>query len=308
MIFETRDLVKSYGATRALAGVNLAVAGSGVVGLLGPNGAGKTTLVEILEGLRLPSSGQVSVLGLDPAREAQALRERLGVQLQSTFLPPELTPLETARLFGGFFRRALPAREVLALVGLEAKAKSRNHTLSGGQQRRLAIALALVNDPELVILDEPTSGLDPLARREIHGDIAALRERGRTVLFTTHYIEEAEQLCDRVIFLVAGRVVADGSPFELVSRAGGTSHLWIAVEGELDPAPLAAAGAQAEGREGEYHRFATQDPSAALVALAELLQSRRARLLDIRMKRPNLESLYLELVGAPDEAGQGGAR
>jgi ABC-2 type transport system ATP-binding protein len=297
VIVEVQDLVKDYGEVQALRGIGLKIEAGGIVGLLGPNGAGKTTLVEILEGLRTPTSGRVSVLGFDPAREPRALRERLGVQLQSIALPQDLNPLETLVLFAGFFGRSLPPRKVLERVGLADRARSRNRTLSGGQMRRLAIGVALVSDPELVILDEPTSGLDPVARRELHAQIRDLRAAGRTVLLTTHAIDEAEELCDRVILLKDGTVVADGTPFELVSRAGGTSTLWIAVEGELDPAPLLAAGAVAQGREGDYHRFQTPDPTAAILALGDLLRDRRVTLVDLRMKRPDLENVYLDLMG-----------
>ncbi|HZF13043.1 MAG TPA: ABC transporter ATP-binding protein [Thermoanaerobaculia bacterium] len=296
LIIEVFDLVKDYGEVRALRGLRLGIERGGIVGLLGPNGAGKTTLVEILEGLRTPTSGRVSVLGFDPTREPRALRERLGVQLQSTALPPELSPIETLSLFAAFFGRSLPPRGVLEQVGLADKARSRNRSLSGGQQRRLAIGIALVSDPELVILDEPTSGLDPLARREVHARIRDLREAGRTVLLTTHQIDEAEALCDRVILLKDGVVVADGTPFELVSRAGGSSILWIAVEGELAFAPLLAVGAVAQGREGAYHRFSTPDPTAAILALGELLREQKTTLVDLRMKRPDLEDVYLDLM------------
>jgi ABC-2 type transport system ATP-binding protein len=297
LIIEVEQLTKDYGSVRALKGISFSVNSGGVVGLLGPNGAGKTTLVETIEGLRSPTSGRVSVLGLDPTRQASELKERIGVQLQATALPLELTPIETLRMYGSFFRRSLAPAQVLAIVGLADQARQRNSGLSGGQRQKLAIALALVNDPELVILDEPTAGLDPVARREIHARIADMRTSRRTVLFSTHYIEEAESLCDRVIILRAGEIVADGSPFELLSRASGASTLWLAVEGELDPAPLIGAGASVRGREGEYHCFATPDPRAAILALAELLRDGRINLLDLRMKRPNLEDVYVELTG-----------
>ncbi|HYY94280.1 MAG TPA: ABC transporter ATP-binding protein [Pyrinomonadaceae bacterium] len=297
MIIEVERLTKDYGGVHALKGVSFCVEAGGVIGLLGPNGAGKTTLVETIEGLRTPTSGRVSVLGLDPVRQSSALKEQIGVQLQATALPLELTAAETVRLYGSFFCKSLAPAEALEAVGLEGQARQRNSRLSGGQRQRLAIALALVNDPRLIILDEPTAGLDPVARREIHARIADMRKSNRTVLFSTHYIEEAEGLCDRVIILRAGEMVADGSPFDLLARASGTSTLWISVEGELDPRPLLAAGASDRGREGEYHRFATPDPRAAILALAELLRDSRVNLLDLRMKRPNLEDVYVELTG-----------
>ena len=289
-------LTRRYGETLALNDVAFDIAAGGVTALLGPNGAGKTTLVETLEGLRVPTSGTVRVLGLDPAREARALRERLGVQLQATAVPLDLTPLETLRLFGAFFRKSLPPGEVLKRMRLTEQARVRNSALSGGQRQRLAVAIALVNDPELVILDEPTSGLDPAARRELHRDIAEMKASQRTVLLSTHYIEEAEKLCDRVILLRAGQVVADGSPARLIEDAGA-AELSIVLAGTFDPAPLLTAGAVAREREGDRQRFTAADPDSATAALAEVLRTPGAKLVDVRMKRPSLEDVYLQLVG-----------
>jgi len=293
-------LEKSYETTQALKGVTLHIESGGIVGLLGPNGAGKTTLVEILEGLRVPTNGRVSVLGLDPRRDAGALKERLGAQLQSTAIQPDLTPTEVLRIYSTFYRRPVPVRDVLERVGLSSKAGTLTRNLSGGQRQRLALAMALIHDPELLILDEPTTGLDPGARRALHDLIRSLRAQGRSVIITTHYIEEAEQMCDRVIVLRAGEVVADGTPFELLQRAGGTSTLWIACSGPFDPSPLIAAGGTEQGREGEHVRFVTRDPAAAIVALGDMLRHQGLTLTDLRMKRPTLEDVYLELVGESD--------
>jgi ABC-2 type transport system ATP-binding protein len=297
MIIETHDLSKQYGGTVALKGINLSIEAGGVVGLLGPNGVGKTTLVETFEGLRAPSSGRISVLGLDPLRQARLLKERIGVQLQSTSLPEDLTPFETLRLFGAFFNKSLEPAEVLERVGLTAKIKSRNHTQSGGQRQRLAIAMALVNDPELLILDEPTSGLDPVSRREIHSYITDQRASKRTVLLSTHYIEEAEKLCDRVIIMRAGEVVADGSPSDLVSQSTGATTLSMVLGGEFDPTPLLRAGASNVRTEGGKRHFTASDPKAALLALSELLRSSDASVIDLQMKRRSLEDIYLDLMG-----------
>jgi len=297
VIIEIESLTKDYGSTKALKGVSLRIEAGGIVGLLGPNGAGKTTLVEIIEGLREPTAGRLSVLGLDPVRNARVLRERIGVQLQSTSLPQELTPEETLRVFGAMYGKALRPKDILQRIGFAAEAKKRNSALSEGQRRRLAIGMALINDPELIILDEPTSGLDPVARREMHDLFSSLRDSERTVLLTTHYIEEAEALCDRVIMLRSGEIVADGSPFELVVKAGGTSTIWFTVQGDFDPAPLLQTGATPRGREGDYLRFSTPDPTAAILALGEALRSRRATLTDLRMRRPTLEDVYLDLMG-----------
>ncbi len=291
------ELVKDYGRQRALAGVSFELAAGGVVGLLGPNGAGKTTLVEILEGLRTPTAGRARVFGLDPEREAREIRRRIGVQLQATALPADLTVREVLALYAAFYPRTRPMAEVLEQVELAGKERAQTRTLSGGERQRLALALALQHDPELVLLDEPTAALDPMARRGVHAIVERLRAAGKTVLLTTHYIEEAEKLCDRVLMIRAGRVVADGTPFDLVARAAGQSTLWLAVEGELDRAPLAAAGALFQGREGEHLKFTTRDPAATVIALGDLLRGSSARLTDLRLKRPTLEDVYLELMG-----------
>jgi ABC-2 type transport system ATP-binding protein len=314
---EVRSLRKSYGDVEALRGIDLSIAGgpstgSGparaesraggqIVGLLGPNGAGKTTLVEILEGLRAASSGSVSVLGLDPAAAPAVLRARIGVQLQTTAFIPELTVTETLKLYAALYPRALAPAAVLGQVDLEVKGKALVRTLSGGQRQRLALALAMLHDPDLFILDEPTSGLDPLARRQIHDILRALRDRGKTVLISSHYLDEIEALADRVIILSQGAVVADGTPLELLSRAAGASTLWLAIAGDVDPARL-VPGAAFEGPDGPLFRYRTADPTAAIVGLADSLRGSGARLEDLRLKRPSLEDVYLQLVGTADRA------
>ncbi|MGE0640035.1 MAG: ABC transporter ATP-binding protein [Thermoanaerobaculia bacterium] len=292
-----RDLVKEYGTLRALRGVSLEIEGGGAVGLLGPNGAGKTTLVEILEGLREPTSGSATVLGFDPARQARALRLRIGVQLQATALPQELRIGEVLSLYAALYPKTLPPGEVLESVGLTGKERAVVRNLSGGERQRLALALALLHDPELLLLDEPTAALDPVARRGVHTIVEDLVERGKTVLLTTHYIEEAEKLCRRVIMIRHGEIVADGSPFDLVGRAAGLSTLWVEVDGPFDPAPLVAAGARPQGEEGRHRRFQVADPGAAIVALGDLLRAQGGHLVDLRLKRPTLEDVYLELMG-----------
>jgi len=297
MTIVLEQLRKSYGDTHALQGVDLDIAQGGVVGILGPNGAGKTTLVEILEGLRQPSSGRVEVLGLDPGRQSEELKRRIGVQLQSTAMPLDLTARELLELYAAFYTRTLPVADVLKRVGLDSKSKALVRNLSGGQRQRLALGIALIHDPELLILDEPTSGLDPAARRALHEVIRDYNTAGNSVILTTHYIEEAEVLCDRVIVMREGRVVADGSPFELVGHAEGASTMWIAFSGQFDRTPLEAAGATHQGLEGDHHRFSTRDPAAVIVALGEMLRTQKVTLTDLRMKRPTLEDVYLELVG-----------
>lgn len=311
-IVDVQGLTKAYGENFALHGLDLAWGGGGILGLLGPNGAGKTTLVEILEGLRAPTSGRVSVLGLDPARATRDLKERIGVQLQATAIPEGLTVREVVSLYAAFYRRSLPVARVLQAVDLEEKADAPTRFLSGGQRQRVALAMALVHDPELILLDEPTTGLDPVARRALYAIIQRLKGEGRSILLTTHYIEEAELLCDRVVVVRKGRIAADGTPFDLVGRASGVSTLWIAVDGTLDPAPLVAAGcvpsgsdgangngggAASGGAGGSHSKFTTKDPTAAVLALGDVLRAQGLRLLDVRMKRPTLEDVYLELVG-----------
>jgi len=313
-VIDVRGLKKSYGAVHALRGVDLTIDATGqIVGLLGPNGAGKTTFVEILEGLRTASSGTVSVLGLDPARAPGALRARLGVQLQSTAFMNELTVAETLRLYASLYpagrlNAATSAASVLQRVDLESKAKALVRTLSGGQRQRLALAMAMLHDPDLYILDEPTSGLDPLARRQIHDIMLSLKRDGRTILISSHYLDEIEMLADRVIILSAGQVVADGTPLELLARAAGASTLWLDVSSVADPSRLVPQ-ATFEGRDGGLLRYRTSDPTAAIVGLADSLRASGARLADLRLKRPSLEDVYLQLIdGGPSQraAAEGG--
>ncbi len=302
---DVRALTKSYGAVHALRGIDLTIDSTGqIIGLLGPNGAGKTTLVEILEGLRTASSGTVTVLGLDPMHATAALRARLGVQLQSTAFLTELTVLETLRLYaalypepvGSAFRR-LDSRlgAVLERVDLQAKAKAVVRTLSGGQKQRLALAMAMLHDPDLYILDEPTSGLDPIARRQIHDILLALKRDGKTILLSSHYLDEIEALADRVIILSAGLIVADGTPLQLLARSAGASTLWLEVSGVDDPSRLLPQAAF-EGRDGAMFRYRTADPTAAIVGLADSLRASGSTLVDLRLKRPSLEDVYLELI------------
>ena len=304
---DVHALRKSYGAVHALRGIDLTIQGCGqIVGLLGPNGAGKTTLVEILEGLRPATSGTVTVMGLDPAHAAGALRARLGVQLQTTAFMQDLTLLETLKLYGALYPRTMAPADVLARVDLREKAKALVRTLSGGQQQRLALAMAMLHDPDLYILDEPTSGLDPMARRQIHDILGALKQNGKTILISSHYLDEIETLADRVVILSAGEIVADGTPLELLARAAGTSTLWLAVQGNVDAERLVPQ-ATFEGLDGNLFRYRTADPTAAIVGLAESLRVSGARLDDLRLKRPSLEDVYLQLIGDPTDVATGTA-
>src|SRR5688572_10641810 len=311
---DVRGLKKSYGEVHALRGLDLIIERTGqIIGLLGPNGAGKTTFVEILEGLRTATAGTVSVLGLDPATAPGALRARLGVQLQTTAFMNELNVVETLRLYSALYPesgrlKAASTKEgidaALARVDLKDKARALVRTLSGGQRQRLALAMAMLHDPDLYILDEPTSGLDPIASRQIHEILLGLKRDGKTILLSSHYLDEIEMLADRVIILSAGQVVADGTPLELLARAAGTSTLWLEVTSDDDPSRLMPQ-ATFEGRDGAMLRYRTSDPTAAIVGLADSLRASGAQLNDLRLKRPSLEDVYLQLIMHPTTQSPG---
>jgi ABC-2 type transport system ATP-binding protein len=271
-----RDLRKSYGDVEALRGISFEVAEGEVFGLLGPNGAGKTTTVEILEGYRLRDAGEVSVLGHDPGTAPQALRERIGVVLQQTELTPVLTVREIHRLFAGYYEHPRDVDEVIALVGLEEKRNARVKTLSGGQKRRLDLGIALVGDPDLVFLDEPTTGFDPAARRSAWEMIRALRLLGKTILLTTHYLDEAQQLADRVAVIHAGAIIGLGTPAELI---GNTRRTEIRYR-----------------QNGEQVVIETDDPTRILNELTSEALAAGHDLGDLEVRRPSLEDVYLELV------------
>jgi ABC-2 type transport system ATP-binding protein len=298
LMVQCENLHKRYGKLEALAGVSFAIKKGEVFGLLGPNGAGKTTTIEILEGLRQPDEGSVRVCGLDPAKESETLKERIGAQLQATVLPDKIRVDEAVRLFTSFYSQKASLEILLDRFGLAEKRHSFFENLSGGQKQRLALALSLVNDPELVFLDEPTVGLDVQLRRDIHAMIQKLREDGRTVLLTTHYIEEAEQLCDRVAIIDRGRLVALGSPRELVKKAGQGTRLEIRLSHPVSPARLNQLDAILDCRETDGTYFLHANPPAqAVVSLIRFLEAEGNTLLDMHIARPSLEDIFVEMTG-----------
>jgi ABC-2 type transport system ATP-binding protein len=297
-VIAVTDLRKSYGALRAVDGVSFSVAPGEIFGLLGPNGAGKTTTIEILEGLRKPDSGEARVLGIDVVHQAGALKERIGVQLQTAALYPELTVRELIRLFGSFYRRSLPPDQLIAQLGLEERAGAVSKELSGGQRQRLTIALALVNDPELIFLDEPTTGLDPQGRRSLWERIEQLRGEGRSILLTTHYMDEAEVLCDRVAIMDHGRILEMGTVGELVGRHFSERTVRFESRPQLTDAALAALrGVSRVSHENGEVVLLTGDVPRTIGGLLELGDSLNVEGLDIAVRRPTLEDVFLELTG-----------
>jgi len=298
ILVHAEGLEKSYGEVHALRGVTFEIRKGEVFGLLGPNGAGKTTAIEILEGLRQPDSGRVSVCGLDPSRESAALKERIGAQLQATVLSDKIRVEEALGLFQGFYARTTSSEALLERFGLVEKRHTFYEHLSGGQKQRLALALALVNDPELVLLDEPTVGLDASVRRDIYDLIEQFRTDGRTVLLTTHYIEEAERLCDRVAIMDRGKVVALGTPRELVQRSGQGTRLEVRLSKSETADSLKQLDGVLDVRETGGLYFVHAQPAAkAIVALIRYLETRENTLLDLHISQPSLEDVFVEMTG-----------
>jgi ABC-2 type transport system ATP-binding protein len=279
---EVSGLRKAYGNLEAVRGVDFAIEEGEVFGLLGPNGAGKTTTVEILEGYRERDAGEVRVLGQDPRRAGADFRERIGVVLQQSEMWPNLTVRETHAIFAGYYRTPRDVDEVVALVGLEEKAGARVKSLSGGQKRRLDLGIALVGDPDLVFLDEPTTGFDPQARRAAWEMIRSLRSLGKTVLLTTHYLDEAEQLADRVAVMRAGQIVRVGTPRELT-----TTELQTEIRYRQN---------------GEEVLVQTDEPTRVLAELTSAAVARGEELEGLQVRRPSLEEVYLALTAGEEEA------
>ncbi len=299
-----RDLRKSYGNVEAVRGVSFTIQPGEIFGLLGPNGAGKTTTVECLVGLREPDSGELEVCGVDARRNPREVKQKIGVALQTTSLQDKITPREALRLFGSFYRDRVAPEALIERFALTEKADACFDTLSGGQRQRLAIALAFVNRPQLVFLDEPTTGLDPQSRRELHAAIARMKADGYTVLFTTHYLDEAEHLCDRVAIVDRGRIVAEGRPRELIAQSSAVQSVTLVTSRPLDRAKLAALpGVSDVVAEGTESRFQTSNANVTLGALTAWLAESRTEVVELKVKKASLEDVFLKLTREESRAG-----
>jgi len=295
-----RGLRKSYGNFEAVKGIDFEVHPGEVFGLLGPNGAGKTSTVEILEGLRPRSAGEVSVLDFDPDRQKKQLKDRIGACLQATNLPDKITVREALDFFGSLYSRKADPETLLKRLQLWDKKDAGYATLSGGQKQRLALALALINDPQMLFLDEPTTGLDPQVRLEIRDLIEELRADKRTILMTTHYIEEAERLCDRVAIMDAGQIIAIGTPRELQERSANQSSIEIRLKQPLTDSALPqwAESIRSIVSEDRLHvTVYSKRPARTLVEMVKWIDSNGFELDDVRLSRPTLEDVFIELTG-----------
>jgi ABC-2 type transport system ATP-binding protein len=297
---QVEALTKNYGGLSAVKGIDFQVRAGEVFGMLGPNGAGKTTTVEILEGLRTRSGGRVSVLGCDPEVQTRQLKDRVGVCLQSTNLQEKLKVSEAMELFAAFYTRTVDGDQLLKRLQLWEKRDTQYARLSGGQKQRLALALAMLNDPQVLFLDEPSAGLDPQARLEIHQLVLDLRREQRTILLTTHYIEEAEKLCDRVAIVDEGRIVAIGTPREIQEKA--LAHATIEIElaaplGDLALPHWPEADHVTVDQTRMKIAVTTHRPARIVVAMVKWLDENGVELADIRIKRPSLEDAFIELTG-----------
>jgi len=294
------NLVKRYGPVEAVRGVGFDVHAGEIFGLLGPNGAGKTTTVECVIGLRRPDQGTIEIDGIDALAQPDRTKQRIGAQLQATALQDKITPREALRLFGSFYDRRADVRSLIDRFALSEKADAPFESLSGGQRQRLALALAFVNDPAVLFLDEPTSGLDPQSRRELHESIRQMRAEGRAILLTTHYIAEAHDLCDRIAIIDRGRIVATGSPAELISASKAQPVIVVHISGALEPARLSALPAVREvAQDNGAWRIKTADVSRTIIELVKLLEAGGNDLLDVSIQRPSLEDVFIELTGGP---------
>jgi ABC-2 type transport system ATP-binding protein len=293
-----RELVKNYGPVMAVRGVSFDVADGEIFGLLGPNGAGKTSTLECVIGLRRPDAGVVEVCGFNTFSQPREIKERIGAVLQATALQDKIRCREALKLFASFYRNRVPIDELLVKFSLVEKANARYETLSGGQKQRLALALALVNNPEFLLLDEPTAGLDPQSRRELHTVIRRMKDDGRTVLLTTHYIEEAELLCDRIAIIDHGVLIAEGTPRDLTARAKAPPRI-VFKTARQSPAEQLARLAGVSSVEGstDGRVLDTLRPGDTIIDLVKYLERENNELLDLHIQKPSLEDVFIELTG-----------
>jgi ABC-2 type transport system ATP-binding protein len=301
LAIQVSGLKKSYGDFEALRGIDLEVGHGEVFALLGPNGAGKTTAVEIMEGHRTRSAGGVSVLGFDPSSGSKAFKERIGIVLQETGIEPFLTVAEVIDLYRGYYPHPRPRDEIIEVVGLEEKRNERVAKLSGGQQRRLDVAVGLAGDPDLLFLDEPTTGFDPSARRNAWQMIGNLVDLGKTVFLTTHYMDEAQHLAGRVAIIVDGQIVAEGPPGSLVGTSSAATKISFRHTPAVEAIPkeLISGAAMANGRV-ELH---TDEPMRVLHELTRWVLEQQTELEDLNVSRPSLEDVYLELTSDAQRVG-----
>jgi ABC-2 type transport system ATP-binding protein len=299
-ILTVENLGKRYGRVEALRGVDFTAGRGEIVGLLGPNGAGKTTTIDCIVGLRRPDHGRVTVCDIDALAEPERMKQRVGVAMQSTALHDKITPREALGLFGSFYDRCVEPRVLIDQFALNEKADAPFASLSAGQRQRLALALAFVNQPELIFLDEPTGGLDPQARRELHADIRRLRAEGRSVVLTTHYIEEAETLCDRVGIIDHGRVIASGTPAELVAKSNALPEIVLVTSQGLDANRLRQLPKVVNVRSEQGCRafLKTTDVSQTRVELLKMLLADTNELVELHIRQPSLEDVFIELTGS----------
>jgi ABC-2 type transport system ATP-binding protein len=297
-VIRVDDLKKAYGATRAVDGVSFEVRAGTVFGLLGPNGAGKTTTVEVLEGLRTPDSGEVHVLGVDVVAHPDELKPRIGVSLQTAALYPKLNVVEVLDLFRGFYRHGRSTNELVELMDLGEKRATRTQDLSGGQRQRLSVALALVNDPELVFLDEPTTGMDPAARRALWDVVLSLKSDGRTVLLTTHYMEEAEVLCDRLAIMDHGHILEEGTVNELISRRFKERAVrFDRIDGLSDERLVAMVGVMSVKHENGEVLLYTRDVPGTIGDVLDASEALGVEPANLGVRRATLEDVFLDLTG-----------
>ena len=291
-----RDLRKRYGRVEAARGVSFEVEDGEIFGLIGPNGAGKTTTIECLLGLRVPDAGTIEICGLDARRRPRDVKQKIGAALQTTALQDKMTPREALALFAAFYRQSERPGDLLERFGLREKADAPFDTLSGGQRQRLALALAFVNRPEVVLLDEPTSGLDAHSRRELHGEIAQMKRDGHTVVLTTHYMDEAEALCDRVAVIHRGVIVAAGATADIIARSTAPPTIVLSAAQPLDPAIFAGVpGIEDVACDGRTARLRATQPNAAVSRLVAALDARGIELTELHLQRASLEDVFLEL-------------